>query len=318
MDRLKSRPHRDRFVSEEVPEQPELPIGQLLMPIVMLIGMSFILLNEGLRLSMANIAGRVLEPAIPFHDQYFVPTVLLVGSSIMIINTVFRSLFMDPLKQAHLNHRNKQLRQLMNEARRSRDHVRLEKISKMQMHLMPESTKLQMAMMKPMMFTMIFIIGIFSWMYIMVEGFRVEHVSLPWSPQWSFNDRVIIFPAWIAAYITLSVPLGRVVDRHIRLFRYRSHPLVLAGDKIEEPLLVLLKEKKTQKKGSRRTHRSQRRSRGSKQTEEDFTPILAAERSRAKARSLEGVQCPDCGGERVIRTNSGRNRCEICFEEWRR
>ena len=130
MDRLKSRPHRDRFVSEEVPEQPELPIGQLLMPIVMLIGMSFILLNEGLRLSMANIAGSVLEPAIPFHDQYFVPTVLLVGSSIMIINTVFRSLFMDPLKQAHLNHRNKQLRQLMNEARRSRDHVRLEKISK--------------------------------------------------------------------------------------------------------------------------------------------------------------------------------------------
>ena len=97
----------------------------------------------------------------------------------------------------------------MNEARISRDHVRLEKIQKMQMHLMPETTKLQMSMMKPMMFTMIFVIGIFSWMYVMVEEFRVEYVSLPWNPQWEFNGRILLFPAWIIAYITLSAPLSQ-------------------------------------------------------------------------------------------------------------
>ena len=160
-----ARLHQQPIVAEELPEQPEMPLGQLFMPTLLLIGMSFILLSDGLRESMAGLAGGVLEPALPFHDLYFVPTVLIVGSSIMIVNTVFRSLFMDPMKQAHLNHRNKQLRKLMSEARLSRDHVRLEKIQKMQMHLMPETTKLQMAMMKPMMFTMIFIIGIFSWMY---------------------------------------------------------------------------------------------------------------------------------------------------------
>ena len=106
-------------------------------------------------------------------------------------------------------------------------------------------------MMKPMMFTMIFVIGIFSWMYVMVEEFRVEYVSLPWNPQWGFNGRILLFPAWIIAYITLSAPLGRIVDRHIKLFRYRSHPMVTSGEKLEEPLLVLLKEKKTKKNGSR-------------------------------------------------------------------
>lgn len=312
-----ARPQRGSIMAEDIPDQPEMPLGQLFTPIILLIGMSFILMSEGLRLSMANLAGGVLEPALPFYDLYFVPTVLIVGSSIMIVNTVFRSLFMDPMLQAHLNHRNKQLRKLMQEARLSRDHVRLEKIQKMQMHLMPETTKLQMSMMKPMMFTMIFVIGIFSWMYVMVENFRVDYVSLPWNPQWGFNGRILLFPAWILAYITLSAPLGRIVDRHIKLFRYRSHPMVTSGEKLEEPLLVLLKEKKTNKKSNRRTQRSQRRNRGAteekeevKETEKSGTPTFS--------RILEGVTCRSCGGLDVIRTNTGRNRCQICLDEWRR
>ena len=314
-----ARPQWHSVVAEDLPEQPEMPLGQMFMPIILLIGMSFILMSDGLRGSMAGIAGGVLEPALPFHDIYFVPTVLIVGSSIMFVNTVFRSLFMDPMMQAHLNHRNKQLRKLMSEARMSRDHVRLEKIQKMQMHLMPETTKLQMSMMKPMMFTMIFVIAIFSWMYVMVEGFRVDHVSLPWAPQWEFNGRILLFPAWIIAYITLSAPLGRIVYRHIKLFRYRSHPLVTSGEKLEEPLLVLLKEKKTKKQRSRKTQRSQRRNRG-KKDEEDVvaTSTKSTQNLQRFARILEGVSCPSCGGDAVIRTDTGRNRCHVCLDEWRR
>ncbi len=306
-------------VADELPEQPELPLGQMFMPIVLLIGMSFLLMNESLRLSMAGVAGSVLEPSLPFHDRYFVPTVLIVGSSIMIVNTVFRSLFMDPMKQAHLNHRGKQLRGLMNEARLSRDHVQLEKIQRIQMHLMPETTKLQMSMMKPMMFTMIFIIGIFSWMYVMVEHFRVDHVSLPWAPQWSLNERFLFFPAWIAAYITVSAPLGRVVDRHLRLIRYRTHPLVKAGDKLPEPLLDLLKDKKKKKNTSRQTQRSQRRKRGtSKDGDDDGAYEPKNKVIQGGVRLLEGVTCPSCAGDQVVRTETGKNRCRICFEEWRR
>ena len=314
---LMARPQWHKVVAEELPEQPELPLGQLFMPIVLLIGMSFFLMNEGLREGMAGLAGGILEPALPFHDAFFVPTVLIVGSTIMIVNTVFRSLFMDPMKQAHLNHRNKQLRKLMQEARLARDNVRLEKIQKMQMHLMPETTKLQMAMMKPMMFTMIFIIGIFSWMYIMVEDFRVGHVSLPWQPQWEFNGRILLFPAWILAYITLSAPLGRIVDRHLKLIRYRTHPLVLSGEKLEEPLLVLLKEKKSNKQRSRRTQRSQRRNRGAI---DNSDVVVATEKpqSHGRGRMIEGVTCPSCGGDSILRTDSGRNRCQVCLDEWRR
>ena len=75
---LMARPQRHSVVAEELPEQPEMPLGQLFMPIILLIGMSFILINDGIRVSMAGIAGGVLEPALPFHDQYFVPTLSLI------------------------------------------------------------------------------------------------------------------------------------------------------------------------------------------------------------------------------------------------
>ena len=35
-------------------------------------------------------------------------------------------------------------------------------------------------------------------------------------------------------------PLGRVVDRHLKLFRYRTHPVVLAGESLKEPLLSIV------------------------------------------------------------------------------
>lgn len=151
----------------------------------------------------------------------------------------------------------------------------------------------------------------------MVEEFRVEYVSLPWNPKWGFNGRILLFPAWIIAYITLSAPLGRIVDRHIKLFRYRSHPMVASGEKLEEPLLVLLKEKKSKKQSNRRTQRSQRRRRGSTEEEEEVK-VTEKKRAHSHGRTLEGVACRSCGGQDVFRTDSGRNRCQVCLDEWRR
>ena len=155
-------------------------------------------------------------------------------------------------------------------------------------------------------------------MYVMVEGFRVEHISLPWNPQWRFNGKVLFFPAWIAAYITLSAPLGRIVDRHLKLLRYRTHPLVASGETLEEPLLVLLKEKKSKKQNNRRTQRSQRRNRGNSAEVAEESQQKVVVSSHARGRTLEGVICPSCGGDSVFRTDSGRNRCQVCLDEWRR
>ena len=92
-----------------------------------------LMLFDSIRISLSNSAGSVIEPLLPFHSEYFVPTVFVVGSSIMVVNTIIRSLFTDPLKQAHHAHRSKQIGSQLREAQRERDTARVSKMQELQM-----------------------------------------------------------------------------------------------------------------------------------------------------------------------------------------
>lgn len=293
----------------------ELPgLGSMMTPLLLLVLMSVLIINPSIRTYLANGADTILTPMIPFSDRWFVITVALLGSSIMIVNTVFRSFFMDPMKQAHLAHRNKQIRKLLNEARIDRDKVRMDKIQKLQQRLMPEQMKLQNSMMKPMMFTFVFIIAIFSWMALNVEAYRVDYVSLPWRTEWNLmDDKVIIFPAWIATYITTSAPLGRVVDRHIKLLRYRNHPIVLSGETLPEPLLKELEDA-----SNSTTSKKQKRSRDGPRKKTGLESKITESTQSSIAAPMTGSVCPDCDSIEVERAPDGRLRCIICRNVWRR
>ncbi len=299
--------------------QAEAMSSMMLPMLFLLVMMVVLMLNPSLRIALADGAGYVLIPLLPFHSLYFVPTVFIVGSSIMVVNTIIRSFFMDPLRQAHFSHRQRQVSKQLREAQMARDTARADKMQKLQMELMPEQLAMQSAMMRPMMFTMVFIIAIFSWMASEVETFRVAFVSLPWVPMWEFNDRVMwIFRAWIATYITMSAPLGRIIDRHIKLFRYRSHPLVVAGDPIPEPLLYLLEEEKAKSSDDVRARRAQRRRAGPRKT--GGQAAAAARRRGGNVHSAppkSGTTCPSCGSNMVSRTSKGRLMCEVCRDVWR-
>jgi hypothetical protein len=207
----------------------------------------------------------------------------------------------------------------MREARMSRDTAKIDKMQKLQMEMMPEQMAMQGAMMKPMMFTMIFIIGIFSWMADTVIDFRVDYVSLPWQPMWGFENRIMwIFPAWIATYITMSAPLGRIVDRHLKLLRYRSHPVVLAGDMIPEPLLYLLEDDKAKSSSDSRTRRSQRKRAGPRKTGNQLSESQRRSSGNLQvAPPQKGTLCPSCESDNIVRTTRGKLRCNVCRIEWR-
>ncbi len=262
---------------------------------------------------MGSYAEPFLNPWLP-EEHWFVITVLILGSISMFVNTALRNVFMDPISQAHIAHRQGQVRKMMNEARVGRDPILMEKAQTLQQHMMPEQMSVQMGAMKPMMFTMVFIIAIFAWMGIMVESFRVDYVSLPWSPEWNLlTGKFLFFPAWIAAYICMSAPLGRVVDRHIKLVRYRTHPIVAEGQHLKEPLLHLVSAPKGQKNAqasSRRRRSEQRRNGPRKKT-------AVVEESEPESTSNNSAACPQCGGTMIERDGPNTNVCKICRHEWR-
>jgi|TARA_B110000438_G_scaffold256608_1_gene264187 uncharacterized membrane protein (DUF106 family) len=298
-------------------------MGSAMLPMlflmIMMMGLMFF---PGIRDGLSDGAGIVIEPFLFGTlglEQYFVPTVFILGSSIMIINTIIRSFFMDPLKQAHHSHRSKQISQQMREARMSRDTARIDKMQKLQMEMMPETMAQQGAMMKPMMFTIFFIIGIFQWMANQTLDFRVDYVSLPWQPMWGFENKVMwVFPAWIATYITMSAPLGRIVDRHLKLLRYKTHPVVLSGELIPEPLLHLLEEEKTRTSSDGRTRRTQRKRAGPRKTGiQSSDSLKRTGGNQHVAPPQKGTICPSCDSDMISRTAQGQLRCDVCRVEWR-
>ena len=211
----------------------------------------------------------------------------------------------------------------MNDARMSRDPILQEKATLLQQQMMPEQLKIQMGAMKPMMFTMVIIIGLFSWLTTAVETFRVDYVSLPWSSEWNLlSDKFLFFPAWICAYICMSAPLGRVVDRHIKLFRYRSHPLVVAGDKLKEPLLHLVagKSKTEDQNAKRRRQRSRSKSnknRGSKKNSNKSDEVSSnSKESKSTYSSAEGLECPMCGSNMITKSGPRDKKCSVCRHKW--
>tara|TARA_B100000459_G_C8588891_1_gene206813 strand:- start:137 stop:1006 length:870 start_codon:yes stop_codon:yes gene_type:complete len=288
----------------------------MLMMLGIMVLMTLLIMNPSIRNSLGDTADPILSPILP-EEAYFVFTVLILGSFSMTMNTILRNFFTDPMAQAHIGHRQGQVRKMLNDARMSRDTILQEKATTLQQQMMPEQLKVQMGAMKPMMFTMIFIIAIFAWLTMAVENFRVDYVSLPWVSEWNLlEDKFLFFPAWICAYICMSAPLGRVIDRHIKLFRYRNHPLVTAGDTLKEPLLHLVVTSSSSKDSDakRRKQRGQRNSQNNrKKTKTSFKDDASEE---SATRVSDSNECPQCGLTMITRLGARSRRCDVCRHEW--
>ena len=287
--------------------------------------MTLLIMNPGIRSTLGDVADPVLSPILP-EEAYFVLTVLILGSFSMTMNTVLRNFFTDPMAQAHIGHRQGQVRKMMNDARVSRDPILQEKATTLQQQMMPEQLKVQMGAMKPMMFTMVFIIGIFAWLTSAVEDFRVDYVSLPWVSEWNLlDDKFLFFPAWICAYICMSAPLGRIIDRHIKLFRYRKHPLVTAGETLKEPLLHLVVSSTSSadndtKRRQQRNQRNNPSNRGKSKVwaKDENTEKAAKDKNTEKAVKVESKsnECPECGLGMITKLGARSRRCDVCRHEW--
>ena len=300
------------------PPPPTPPGGSMMMMLMVMILMTLLIMNQGIRSTMGGFADPLLSPILP-EESFFIITVLILGTMSMLMNTVLRSFFLDPIEQAHIGHRQGQVRRMMNDARISRDPILQEKATLLQQQMMPEQLKVQMGAMKPMMFTMVIIIAVFSWLTTTVESFRVDYVSLPWASEWNLlTDKFLFFPAWICAYICMSAPFGRVVDRHIKLIRYRTHPVVSSGDKLKEPLLHLVaNQNKTVDKNAKR-RRQKSKSQTKKKASND-TPKNTPSKKNTKTETysgVEGLTCPKCGVDMISKAGPRKKKCDVCRHQW--
>ncbi len=288
--------------------QQQAPAGNAMFTMLIMMLLMLLLISQpGLRSFLAGAADPIFSPTLP-ETTSFVITVMALGSFSIVLNTVLRHAFTDPIEQAHLTHRSSQLRKWMREAQILRNVPKLEQAREFQQQMMPDQMALQSKAMKPMIYTFVFIIAIFSRAANIVGEYRVDFVSLPFAPIWGFDRRFMFFPAWICVYIVMSAPLGRIVDRHLRVARLSRHPLVISGDVLPEPLLMNPEIRKTPKRRSQKQRSRRPRPSAPAKSEEDSLP---------SSSGIEGT-CPACEATAVELVDRFTLSCSVCFETWGR
>ena len=174
---------------------------------------------------------------IAFDGKYPVLTLVIAGIIMITLGTVVRGFLQDPIKMA----RNQQIQSDFNkEFRQARIENNLFKMKKLQ-EIQPQITAMSMQastdQMKVMPITMLFVVPIYAWVWFFLstgdadnpgkyfcpgnsifDTWGYVHVQMPWCDIDLNSTLFLNFPVWIFIYTMISLPIGQIENRLIRLY----------------------------------------------------------------------------------------------------
>jgi uncharacterized membrane protein (DUF106 family) len=166
---------------------------------------------------------------IAFKDSP-VLTLILAGIIMITISTVARSLLTDFIGMA----RNQQIQSDFNaefrQARMENNLFKMKKLQEQQPQIMAMSMEASTQQMKIMPVTMLFVIPVYAWVYYFLKtGDTAAYfpgqtviVNMPWGSLDVNSLLMGFFPSWIILYTLVSLPIGQVENRLIRLVLLRK------------------------------------------------------------------------------------------------
>lgn len=205
----------------EKEQKPRLPKGQFFQIFVFMI-ILFVLFDSRLRNALGRGVGFVLEPAIGFHHQQPVLTILLASLVMIGASTFIRHFLVDWVKMARVQNLMRVYQKAMREARAEKDAKRLEQLTKLQPKLMGLQSELSGGQLKPMAGTMLVVIPIFAWLWGFVQALDYPFFAAPWNAHVDMFKSTVL-PHWILFYSAISIPFGTLLQKGLKYFTWREH-----------------------------------------------------------------------------------------------
>ncbi len=208
-------------MTEGMPAAPQTGGSSQLMIMMMMFMTMFIMFIEPMRNAVGGAAWIVLYPMIGFDSKYPVITLFLAGLVMVLLTTIIRHYFIDWVSaaknQAMMKHFNKELR----DARMAQNEKKVAKLMAKQPEIMKINMESSMSQMKPMAFTMIFIIATFTFLGVFVNDLSSTMFSIPWHYNVNFQTSVVCaFQNWIFVYMLISLSFGQVLQRMLKLVTF--------------------------------------------------------------------------------------------------
>ena len=182
----------------------------------------FIILDPNMRSALGGAMTVLMNPLIGFNGAFPLLTLLFAGMITSTISILGRHFFVDWVEMARSQRIMSAFNKERREAMMSRNMAKLERLNKMSPEIMQQATKQSMNQLKPMAFTMIIIIVIFSWLYSFISTYAVDpKFSVPWDLN-SNLTAVTLLPHWVMVYALISIPFGQVITRLLKYFSFKK------------------------------------------------------------------------------------------------
>ena len=210
------------------PMSSKTMIGMFLVLIIMMVVMQF-------RSQIGGALDNVFK-YIAFDGQYPVLTLIIAGLVMITVSTIVRSLMSDPIEMAKNQQIQSDFNKEFRQARMENNLFKMKKLQEMQPQIMAMSMQASTQQMKVMPVTMIFLLPMYAWVWYFINpadaaipggdyflaGEALAH--LPWSASFDLNTMLVgFFPAWIIIYTMVSMPIGQIENRLLRLYFLNKH-----------------------------------------------------------------------------------------------
>ncbi len=182
----------------------------------------FIILDPNMRSALGGAMALVMNPLIGFGGAYPLLTLLIAGMITSSISILGRHFFVDWVQMAKSQKIMSAFNKERREAMMKQNMAKLKRLNEMSPEIMQQATKQSMNQLKPMAFTMIIIIVIFSWLYSYVSGYAIDpKFSVPWE----LNSNLLkstVLPHWVMVYALISIPFGQIITRVLKYFSFKK------------------------------------------------------------------------------------------------
>jgi uncharacterized membrane protein (DUF106 family) len=199
------------------------------MLITMLVIMAVSMITVQFRMEIGG-ALDVVFGVLAFKDHPMI-SIMLVCTIAILITTVIRSFMQDPLKTARNQQIQSDFNRELRQARIENNLFMMKNLEEIQRHMMEASMQQSSEMMKVMPFTMVIFIPIIAWAWYFVNTGTVDDpgayfsptdrpiIELPWCGNVDLTGSVFLsMPLWLILYMMVTLPIGQVENRLIRLY----------------------------------------------------------------------------------------------------
>lgn len=180
-----------------------------------------IIIDTRLRTQLGEFVGYALDPIIGFGGRYPVLTIMIAGTLMVLLTTTIRHFTTDWLEMAKFQAYMRAFQKEFGQARKDNNTYKMKKLGDKQADLMQKSQRVQMAQMRTMPVTMLIVIPLFAWLIQFLSPLDYAFYTAPWNlrvDMWAST----VFPHWILLYMTLSIPLGALVQKTMKFLSWKE------------------------------------------------------------------------------------------------